>query len=195
MGLSFAIIAIPVQSPSDFLNLKYSKLKPNLVKIEKAVTIEVDESASPLFYKFSEIKKHESLKVAGAVEISQPLSSEEKDAYFQVGIIYEGDYKPGWLVRKILPEWLLTVMSLNDQYGLSAVDFNHFQKETGFKEKTDNVRDIELNFVQVRQISDDGQFAADFKLRDKKVLGLWLRSDGDDHRGKFTVVVSKLEIH
>ena len=129
VGSLFSLIAIPVQSPDNFVDLQYKDIKPNKVEIGDTIKIDVENSASPLFYKFDEVKKWNSISVSGKIDISKKLESEQKDAYFQIGVIYEGDYRPGWLVRNILPEWLLTIINLNSKYGLDAVDFHHFSKD------------------------------------------------------------------
>ena len=193
-GSFFSVVAIPVQSPDSFVDLKYSDLKSNKVEISKQVEIKVDQSASPLFYKFEEIKKWSRIKVSGKVDVEKNLSSEKDDAYFQIGVIYEGDYKPGWVVRQVLPEWLMTIINLNSKYGLDSVDFYHFKKESGFKAREEAIRDIKLNFIELSKIEDSGEFSGEFELKDKKVLGLWLRADGDDHKGIFDVTITNLEI-
>ncbi|MAZ47238.1 MAG: hypothetical protein CME65_01665 [Halobacteriovoraceae bacterium] len=195
VGSLFSLIAIPVQSPDNFVDLQYKDIKPNKVEIGDTIKIDVENSASPLFYKFDEVKKWNSISVSGKIDISKKLESEQKDAYFQIGVIYEGDYRPGWLVRNILPEWLLTIINLNSKYGLDAVDFHHFSKEKGFEPKTESIRDIKLNFISVGPVNEEGSFNGDFKLKDKKILGLWLRADGDDHDGFFTTEVQNLSIH
>lgn len=192
-GFFYALIIIPVSTPDQFMALKYSAIKPNKVSIGKNITIAVDNSASPLFYKVSKVKVYNSIQVEGHTEIETKLSSEKSDAYFQLGVIYEGDYRPSWLTKKLLPEWILKIINLNDQYGISDIDFHHFKLESGFEEKTDSIRDIKLNFIQSGKIEDDGKFKADIKLKNKKILGFWLRADGDDHHGRFKTTVSKLK--
>ena len=44
-------------------------------------------------------------------------------------------------------------------------------------------------------VNEEGSFNGDFKLKDKKILGLWLRADGDDHDGVFTTEVQNLSIY
>lgn len=193
-GFFYALIVIPVSSPDQFLALKYSKLKPNEVSVGKNIVISVDNSASPLFYKIPEIKPYGSIEIEGQTEIETRLSSEKNDAYFQLGIIYEGDYRPSWLTKKLLPEWILKIINLNDQHGLSDIDFHHFKRESGFEKKSDSIRDIRLNFIQAGEIDESGKFRATIKLQNKKILGLWLRADGDDHQGKFKTTVSKLTL-
>ena len=119
----YSILIVPVSMPTDFLDLKYSKIPANTVSIEHEVKISVDNSASPLFYKFKEVTVHKGVTIEGEVKIDKPLSQEVNDTYFQLGVVYEGYYKPNWLVRKILPEWLLKILSLNKKYGVGNIDF------------------------------------------------------------------------
>ena len=191
----YSLIAIPVQSPNNFVDLQYKDLKPNKVQVGDSIKINVEKSASPLFYKFDEVKKWSRISVSGKIDILKKLESEQKDAYFQVGVIYEGDYRPGWLVRNILPEWLLTIINLNSDYGLDAIDFHHFSKEKGFESKTESIRDINLNFISAGPVDEEGSFNGNLKLKEKRVLGIWLRADGDDHNGVFTTEVQQLSLH
>lgn len=162
------------------------------MKLEKLVEIDVNKSASPLFYRMPEVKKYQQVDVSGKVIIQTPLTSEEKDAYFQLGVVYEGDYKPGGFVKVFLPEWLLKIFEINEDYGLSEVDFHHFSKEKGFKEKSESIRDIKLNFLEAGKISKTGHFRTIIKLKPKRILGFWLRSDGDDHGGEFKLQIETL---
>lgn len=189
-----AVVAVPMESPDSFVDLKYKNIKPNEVELTQTVSIAVNESASPLFYKFNEVKKWSQVKVKGKVTVEKSLGSEKNDAYFQVGVIYEGNYRPGWVVRRILPEWLMTIINLNSNYGLDSVDFHHFSKESGFEARSESMRSIKLNFISLGSIGENGSFEGVVNLKDKKVLGLWLRADGDDHKGIFTTEISELEI-
>ena len=190
----FSVIIIPVSTPTDFLDLQYKKLPPNKVKIEKEISISVNDTASPLFYKFEEVKRHNEILVEGEVQIERALSSEEKDAYFQLGVVYEGDYKPNWLVKKILPEWLLKILSLNEDYGVGNIDFLHVTNSGYQIDKLDNVRDIKMMFKTVGKFDNNLKFQIREKLRERKILGLWFRADGDDHKGKFITKIKKVEI-
>ncbi len=186
---------IPFEGADNFLDLQYKKLKPNIVTLEKVVTLKVDSTASPLFYKVDPPKIYKTADIEGIIQIDTPLGSEEKDSYFQLGVVYEGSYRPGSFVRKFLPEWLLKILSINDKYGVGYVDFNHITNSDYKLDKVDSIRDIDMKFKTVGKLNKDGFFKTTIKLRNKKILGLWLRADGDDHKGKFTTTVKKLNLN
>ena len=186
------MIIIPVDNKDNFLDLKYKKLKPNTVEITEQVKVSVKETASPLFYKIDPPQTFKEVEIEGSVRIIKKLTSEEKDSYFQLGVVYEGDYRPGSFVRSFLPEWLLKILDINDKYGVGFIDFNHFSNNNTQMDKEDSVRDIKMKFKTVGTIDENGVFSSTFKLRNKKILGLWLRADGDDHQGEFQTTIKKL---
>ncbi len=61
--------------------------------------------------------------------------------------------------------------------------------------KEDNIRDIKLNFKTVGKLDEKNNFQFKVPLRNEKVLGLWLRSDGDDHNGKFVTTIKALNMN
>jgi len=188
-----SVIIVPIENKDLFLDLHYKKLTPNKVEISRTIEIKVDNSASPLFYKVDPPRKFKTLIFAGNVKIDKPLESEEKDSYFQMGVVYEGDYKPGSFVKNFLPEWLLKILSINDKYGVGNIDFHHVTNNKTLMDKKDSVRDINLSFKTITNLQSNGDFKGEINLRDKKILGLWLRSDGDDHKGSFKTNIKNIE--
>ena len=190
-----SMIIVPFESDKNFLDLQYKKLKPNNVILNKTIQISVKNTASPLFYKVDPPQEFKEAKISGKVEIIKNLKSEEKDTYIQLGVVYAGDYRPGSFVRNFLPEWLLKILSINEKYGVGYVDFNHFTNQDYKLDKTDSVRDIKMKFLTVGKLKKDGSFSGTIKLRDEKVLGLWLRADGDDHEGEFKTSINELSLN
>ncbi len=188
-----SIILIPFLATSNFLDLKYSKLTPNQVKLDKVVEITVDKSASPLFLKASEGPKLWSeVMLEGTVAIEREIGNNENDSYFQLGVIYEGDYRPNGFVKAFLPEWLLKVLTLSETSGVSEIDFLDITNSREL-DKSDNIRDIKLNFKTVGRL-ENGKFKFSTKLKEKKVLGFWLRTDGDDSKAKFKLIIDRFEV-
>lgn len=188
----YSFILIPFLSVHNFLDLKYDSIKPNKVNFDKTIVINVNESASPLFYPLVDSKKLNSIKMVGEVEIEKAIGENEKDSYFQLGIIYEGNYRPSGFVKRFLPEWLLSVLNLSPNKGLSEIEF--FEVSDGrVINKEDNIRDIKLVFKNIAKLKEKS-FSFEVKPQDKKILGFWLRSDGDDSKAKFNVKILKFEI-
>lgn len=188
-----SIILIPFLATTNFLDLKYSKLTPNQVKLDKTIEISVNESASPLFVKLdNEPMKYAEASIEGEVEIEKEIGNNENDSYFQLGVIYEGDYRPSGFVKAFLPEWILKVLTLSETTGVSEIDFLDVSNSRELN-KADNIRDIKLNFKTVSRLKD-GKFKITTKFKDKKVLGFWLRSDGDDSKAKFILKINRFEV-
>ncbi|WP_034732098.1 hypothetical protein [Bacteriovorax sp. Seq25_V] len=188
-----SLIIIPFIATSNFLDLKYSKITPNIVKLDKVIEISVNESASPLFVKIDgEPKKYLEASVEGEVQIEKEIGNNENDSYFQLGVIYEGNYRPNGFVKAFLPEWILKVLTLSDTTGVSEIDFLDVSNSRELS-KSDNIRDIKLNFQTVSHL-ENGKFKITAKLKDKKVLGFWLRTDGDDSKAKFNLKINRFEV-
>lgn len=190
--LLFSIIIIPFNDPSSFLDLQYSKIKPNEVKLEKQVQINVDASASPVFYKMETPRVVKKINLTGNVKVDKAINKKEDDSYFQLGIIYEGNYRPSGFVKTFLPEWLLKVLSLSDKYGVGELEFHEASAAKVNLDKSDSIRDIKLNFKTATTI-ENGKFSMSIKPKKEKILGLWLRADGDESKAKFLTTIKSLE--
>lgn len=191
----FSFILIPVERPEFFLDLQYKDLPKNKVTINKEVRIEVQNSASPLFVKIPEIQAWTSIEVSGNIKVKKTLKEEKKDAYFQLGIIYEGDTTLGFFSLIFAPEWIKTLLNLAPNgYGLDSIDFHAFYGKENFKGGPEKISGVKFNTIPVTRLKKDGSFTAIIKPREKKILALWLRSDADDERGEFVVNISKLAV-
>ena len=191
----YSIIIVPVLAPEQFLDLHYSDLKPNIISIKETITLKVDKSASPLFYKFKDVKIHNNISISGNVKIESSLKSEEKDSYFQLGVVYVGDYRPNYFVKKILPEWLLKIININNKYGVGNIDFYHVSGNSTKLNKKESIRDIQISFKTITHLKKNGNFEFSVPMRDKKILGLWLRADGDNHHGQFKTTLTKISVN
>lgn len=195
-SLLLAVVIIPVADTGNFLSLKYSDIKPNKAVISETVSFEVDSSASPFFVKVDHTNKIERIKISGKVVIDKPISNFEKDSYFQLGIIYAGDYKPGGFVRNFLPEWLKIVLSLSKKDGVGEIDFFDVSPEGQILDKKESIKSIQMTFKTASKISQTGgKFELEVSPKKTKILGLWLRSDGDDSSAKFKTTIENLKFN
>ena len=183
-----------MSSTDSFYNLKYSKGEPNKVQLSKTISIEVNKSASPLFYKFDKVQKIKEISLSGTVEIKKAIQDNKDDSYFQLGVIYKGDYKPNSMMKMFLPEWLKKVLSLNEDFGLSQILFYEVSPKGKNLKKKDKIRDIELKFKTISELGADGKFNMKIKPNDTEILGLWFRSDGDDSKAQFKTNIESLLI-
>lgn len=191
-----SIVIVPVTNTGIFLDLKYSDIKPNVVTIQDDLTFKVNNSASPFFIKMEQTEKIKNIEVEGRVNIKKAITQKGDDSYFQLGVIYAGDYRPGGFIKTFLPEWLTIVLSLSEKEGVGEIDFFAVSEPGSKVDRKESIRSINLNFKTEGFINkSDGSFKFSFSPKDKKILGLWLRVDGDDSKAEFETRITKLSIN
>lgn len=154
------------------------------------------KSASPFFVKIDQSEKINNISIEGKINITKAITEYKEDSYFQLGLIYAGDYRPRGIVRTFLPEWLNIVLRLSKKEGVGKIDFFGVSIKGSEINKKDSIRSIELNFKTVALINDkDRSFKFEVKPREKKVLGLWLRIDGDESKAEFETHITKLSLN
>lgn len=188
----FSIILIPVTNTGIFFDLEYSKLTPNKVLIEKDITVQVASSASPLFVKIDPARPIKEIKASGVISIQEKITLNQEDSYFQLGVIYQGDYRPNFITKKFLPEWLLKVLDMNKDVGIGQIDFHEASYPGEEVDREDSIRSIKMTFKTQGMVDSNGKFQLSIKPRKENIIGLWLRSDGDDSKAKFSVKVTSL---
>lgn len=187
-----SIILIPVVMSQNVLNLNYSKIKANAIEIDKVVKIQVNESASPLFYKIDKVEKVKKIFMSGKVNIEKEIGDNLDDSYFQLGIIYEGDYRPNFFIKKFLPEWLLKVLSLGKSVGVSEIEFLEVS-DGRMINRADKIQGISLTYKNIAVLKNES-FEFTYTPKDKRIIAFWLRSDGDDSKAKFKVELERFEL-
>ena len=187
----YSLVLVPFLAATNFLELKYSALPRNVVYLDKVIIIEVDRSASPLLYKLDDKSKYPRIIVDGNVDIQQPINPLVDDSYFQIGIIYEGNKIIDRLTRKLLPPLIKNVLTISPN-GASEIDFLDVSsdRELDWKQQ---IMQIKLTYKTVTRLID-GKFEIQSQLKEKNIVGLWFRSDGDDSGGKFKVTVNNLRL-
>lgn len=174
-----------------FLDLEYRKIKPNKTTLGTPIIIQVNQSASPLFYKIN--KPLKTLKVSGKVNIQKKIAAGKDDVYFSVGIINKGDYKPNFLTKKLLPQWLKTIVNINTEVGVGKIQFYEASPKGIKTDKVKKYSDIVMHHKTHTQLGPDGSFSVDISGLQSYVLGLWFRAEGDDSGAIFDVQINSLE--
>lgn len=207
------------QARNNFLDLKYNKIKPNTVSISQKpackeplvpphcqstsediqVAIKVESSSSPLFYKLNQKVKR--IDVTGQVQVTTPMSAKKDDSYFQLGLIYEGEFRPNFFTKAFLPDWLKAVVNIDPTKGIGDIFFYEASADEVKLNKVTSSKGIDLNFKTATQVKwedphkkTSGGFQFSIQPQDKKLLGLWLRSDGDDSKATFTTTIQQITI-
>jgi hypothetical protein len=148
-----------------------------------------------LFYNFTSGTQVKEIKVSGRIKIEKEILKDKDDSYIQIGLIYKGDYRPSGFVRYFLPEWLKILLKNAKDQGLDKVTFYGASFNPKKELRVQNVRDIKLEFMPEQKIIDDGSFELSIQpVKFENVIGLWIRSDGDDSKAKFTTTIKSITI-
>jgi hypothetical protein len=191
--VSMMSVVLPLQG-AQWMDLQYSDLKNNKVSMGEKISIQVNESASPLFHVFDKRKKISKVYVEGKVKIEKNIDPKADDSYFQLGIIEHGNYKANAVARWFLPKWLKTLLELNRDAGLGDIHFYGVTDQTTLgKKKETAVTDIDMSFQNLSKIDDKGRFKLEVPVKTgNDIIGFWLRSDGDDSKAKFDVTIESI---
>lgn len=169
--------------------------KNEVIFKEKALEISVNESASPLFYNFPKGEQLKEIQVSGKVTIENKILANKDDSYLQVGLIYNGDYRPNSFALYFLPDWLKVLIKNANNRGLGKVSFYGIALEPNEVKRVQQIRDIELEFMPDIKMSEKGEFVLSIEPeKPEAVIGLWIRCDGDDSKAKFTTVINAIKI-
>ena len=191
------IIIIPasmIEVQKSFKDLPYSTKPQNKVELSKQISISVNNSASPLFYKIPKIRKFNSLEVMGRVEIEKDIEI-GKDTYLQIGVIYAGDYLPGSFMKAILPKWLIHALTIGGETGIGEISYLEISKVGQRLNKKDSIRGIPVSYKTLTYLDKDSHFKGLVKLKGKDVLGLWMRIEGAESSAKFKTIIESLKLN
>ena len=184
-----------------FQILSYSSIRPNEFAFKSnELIIKVDNSASPLIYPLKEAKKYKELlfkaNLKGKVSYQKWQGEKGNDDFsLRVGVVYEGDKTLNFFQKAIAANWIVTLFELAPEgTGVSQINFyNTFQdKKLRETKRKHPLSDLLIeNFVADISKSD----SVDVKVPlnpSKKILALWISSDGDDTSSKYEVRLSKI---
>jgi len=202
--ISFSLSATEVVSfdQNKWESLQYSDIKPNKVNFSKqSMTIQVDKSASPIFYKVNQAKAYKEVIIEAQISSTLKLKQSEQgakgndDFSLRIGLVHQGKKHLGFMQKKLASPWIKKLYSLAPpKIGVSHVEFLTIYQDNRLKNKkiskSSNGMIVE-NFV-VEQ-PKNGIIKTTLKIpSNKPVLALWINSDGDDTQSRFTVKINKL---
>ena len=197
-------VHLPLSSPDQWLLLKYSSLEPNKVSFfENRLKIEVAGSASPVIYPFQNPRVLESislnLKVNGSLNLDDQLqgSSGVDDFVFRLGVVYEGDQTLNFFQRAIAAKWVKTLFDLApDDAGVDHIAFFNVYSDGRLagKERYHPASRL-MKEMFVESVSEGNTVTLEWTPdKSKRVLGLWISSDGDDTNSSYFVEISELRL-
>lgn len=192
-------------SKDKWTKLKYPNIKQNLVEFnQQSMTINVDQSSSPLIYPFDKPGQFKEIKIDADIIGTLNLDNNKlqgvkgnNDFTLRIGLVYQGDKKLGFMKRTVAPAWVKKLFSLIPKNtGVSHVRFfNVFQDKRLESDKPYKKKPkFFFHSYDIEQVNN-GKIKAKIKVpSDKKILGLWINSDGDDTKSKFKVKINKLNL-
>jgi hypothetical protein len=200
-NLLFASFLIPLQSATDWKELKFRSIPANKVHYsDSGLKVEVDSSASPLVFAFKEFKKVNGFQIDVQVQGELKTSGEkfEEDSYLRFGLVAEGKQRPSSLKLLFAPEWIKTLFSLAPKdKGLDKIYFfnitarKNLLGQKRIHPKSDLMSEENIAFLDKEKRTEQFKKAFSEPL---SVAGLWISVDGDDTKSKFTTVLKKIEI-
>ena len=188
---------------SNFNVLSYSSIKPNEFSFNNEnLEIKVDSSASPLIYPLKSSKNYSkmifSARFDDKVKVSGPQGDKGHDDFsLRVGVVYEGDRTLNFFQRAVAAKWITTLFELAPEgTGVSQINFfnTYVDKRLASKSRVHPLSDLLVeNFVGDLSTSNEVSVSVDLD-RSKKILALWISSDGDDTQSKYIVEINQISL-
>lgn len=201
-NLLFAIVAIPLTQTSGWSALHFNKIPHNeMTFLDQKMKVAVKESSSVFVYKLKE-----PLKVTGfdfQIEIDGKLNEQnstfEEDSYFRLGLVTIGKKTLNEFQRSMAADWVRKIFDLvKNEKGLDQVYFYNVATESAQKGKSRNSPDTDLIHEEVIAAKDAEQTIIDAQFdlpKEKQIVAIWLKSDGDNTDSSFQIQINKLNLH
>ncbi len=208
-GRSFAADAPQTIKPLTMADhwqlLSYSSIPANTVSFgDNTMTLAVNQSASPVIFPLSRPVTLQDIRLQFSVDGQLNLADKKQgakgadDFLFRLGVVYEGERTMNAFQRAFAPEWVTTLFDLApEDMGVDSITFYNVYSDdrlTG-KERQHPASDL-LNEIFFQERPENHQtvdmtFSPD---TDKKILALWISSDGDDTGSSYSVTLKNLEL-
>ncbi len=213
--LAMAMVAIPMGTSDGLLELKFSKIKPNVVeRSESGAVVKVDGSASPLIHGFSGIKLVDGIaaeiEITGNINQLESWKSFEEDSFLRIGLVAEGPEKLGTMGSLFAPEWVKRMFALAPKgHGLDKIYFYSVTSRNELIGKSrqhpkskfmheeyaflapiptgPTIGSSDTSLIKPVSVSISKKFATPIAA-----AGIWLSIDGDDSKSKFEVKIKSL---
>jgi hypothetical protein len=213
--IAMAMIAVPMGTADGWLELKFSKLKPNVIERSEAGTlVKVDSSASPLIQGFGKITPIDGIEaeieITGSMNQMETWKDFEEDSFLRIGLVAEGPEKLGTMGSLFAPEWVKRMFALAPKgHGLDKIYFYSVTSRTELIGKSRQhpkskfmheeyaflapiqtgpaVGSMDPTTVKPVSVSISKKF-----VKPIPAAGIWLSIDGDDSKSKFEVKIKSL---
>lgn len=200
-------ISVPMQlNKQHWQALEYNNIRANRVsQVEQGLQIQVDGSASPLIYVFDQPQTIRQISVMGALGqlpvIPQGLKQGEKgadDFPFRLGLVLEGEKTLNFAQKLIAAQWVKILFDLApEKSGIDHIMFLNLTNQgpgQSFRTQREHPGGKGLyTETIVKQVTADENFDFSYTLSmPKKVIALWISSDGDDTGSNYALTVNSI---
>ena len=206
LPLTLAQALEPLSDPKGWQLLSYSSLPPNQVNIDnQEMVIRVNGSASPVIYPFKRPLSIDeisfNIQIEGKLTNTTGQRQGEKgsdDFLFRLGVVYEGEQRLSYFQRAIAADWVKTLFGLApDGAGVDHIAFYNVYSDERLagQERVHPASDLLKEYFVVKVEEGDGKQPLVIRPDPgKKIVALWISSDGDDTGSAFEVQLSDFEV-
>lgn len=182
--------------------VKYAKVKANTVRqVKNRLQISVNNSSSALVYTFDKpisVKKVGiKAEIKGEINYGQtkPGDKGSDDFPIRLGFILKGKSHLNFFQKTIAPTWLIELNKISSRVG--GVDKVYslifYSKKPSFNKREHPLSPYFFEEVAGKFINSKLRGEHSFS-EEKKTIGLWLSSDGDDTHSSYDVIIEDVII-
>ncbi len=201
-------VPIPLDRADGWQVLEYSGIPSHEIDFTPdGMTIAVRQSASPVIFPIKPqiiTTLKVSAEISGELQL-KPFRQGDKgndDFLFRVGLVYEGEHTLNFIQRSFAANWIRVLFDLAPKgTGVERIQFYNAYSDPLL---TDTVRVHPLSklmsehFITYVPEAIGNEFRTiQFEVQpetDRRVLALWISSDGDDTKSSFRVKIREIKL-
>ncbi|AMO54514.1 hypothetical protein GZ77_23415 [Endozoicomonas montiporae] len=194
-------LEMPLSKPGQWEQLSFREIPANEVAfIDGTMIIDVNQSSSPVIYPLDQPVNIDeitlNLEVDGRLNLGEQQQGETgaDDFVFRLGVVYSGQQQLTGFQKIMAPDWVKRLYQLApDATGVERIHFFNVYSDDRL---ANGLRTHPLSELITEQFLFKRSFQPHvlrFKPRDnKKVIALWISSDGDDTDSSYRVTLKDL---
>ncbi len=191
------MFVIPLE-PSSWKQIPYGSVPVHELSFEQGLKLSINESASALVYQFDKPQRINEVEIeltqVGSINYHGKKIGEKgaDDFPLRLGFVMAGDKRLSWGQSLIAPKWVKELYTLAPkERGLDRVSYLVIAQEKPLYTKRFHPFS-ELLEEEIVGVVEKGVFKATLRAPQGEVLGLWVSSDGDDTKSRFTMIINRL---
>jgi hypothetical protein len=193
----WGLIVIPLE-PSIWKQISFGRVPIHELSLDQGLKISVNQSASALVYKFDQPQRIAEVEIeltqVGEINYQGKKIGEKgaDDFPLRLGFVMSGEKRLSWGQGLIAPKWVKELYTLAPkERGLDRVSYLVIAQEKPLYTKRFHPFS-ELLEEEIVGVVEKGVFKATLRAPQGEVLGLWVSSDGDDTKSRFTMTINRL---